>query len=86
MWAARTASSVSARDATLTATIEYGPVEVDADGEYCGYTPVDAELTPVAHAGRDATASFEATLAEARAALDARFECWHSERVASGMW
>jgi hypothetical protein len=86
IWTARHASSLSARDATLTATIEYGPVEVDDEGEYCGYTPVDAQLAPVASAGHDATASFEATLVEARGALDERFERWHSERVAAGLW
>ena len=85
MWTARHASSLSARDATLTATIEYGPVEVDDEGEYCGYTPVDAQLAPVARGG-GATVPFEATLADARAALDTRFERWHNERVALGLW
>ena len=74
VWSAREAASLSGRDATLSATIEYGPVEVrEEDGAYVGYTPVGLDLEPVAGVGH------EETLQEARDALDARFERWHAD-------
>ena len=47
VWDARERSSVSARDTRLSATVEYGPLELFG-GEYRGYTPVDLRLKPVA--------------------------------------
>ena len=75
VWTAREARSVSGRDAVLTATIEYGPVEIsDAGGtEYCGYTPVDLALEPVAKV------ELETTLDRARQRLEERFERWHAD-------
>ena len=75
VWSAREAASVSSRDSVVSATLEYGPVEVSAGGDYVGYTPVDLELRPVAREGHDET------LAAARDALDLRFERWHSAAV-----
>ena len=81
IWDAREASSLSGRDGHLSATIEYGPVEVrEDDGAYVGYTPVGADLTPVAGV------ALETTLVEARDALDRRFEEWHGQRLSLNKW
>ena len=79
VWDAREARSLSGRDNVLTATIEYGPIEIDGAGEYCGYTPVDLQLTPVTGVG------LEATLENARSRLDERFERWHSDAARRGI-
>ena len=77
VWDARERRSLSGRDAMVTATIEYGPVETSgvdhAPGDYCGYTPVDLGLAPVAGVG------LETTIARARDALGDRFERWHAD-------
>ena len=74
IWTAREKASISGRDATLTATIEYGPVELSDAGEYCGYTPVDVDLRPVAGVPH------EETLLRARDGVEERFRAWHGER------
>ena len=75
VWSAREASTLSGRDATLTATVEYGPVEMTSGGEYCGYTPVDLAMKPVAGVDLDVT------LRAARDGLEQRFERWHANSV-----
>lgn len=84
VWSAREAASISGRGRLQTATLEYGPPEVDEYGEYTpghlegreygeyvGYTPADLE-------GREVAGEpLEATLRKARAALDERWERWH---------
>ena len=75
IWGAREAASISGRDSTLTATIEYGPLELDAaSGEYGGYTPATLD-------GEAAVAGLthDETLRIARQALDERFARWHGE-------
>mmetsp|Transcript_41834 Transcript_41834/g.89262 ORF Transcript_41834/g.89262 Transcript_41834/m.89262 type:complete len:326 (-) Transcript_41834:302-1279(-) len=73
VWSAREASSISSRDSTLTANLEYGPVESDdSTGEYCGYTPVGLGGWPIA--GED----LDATIGKAATALRGRFESWHA--------
>ena len=57
----------------VTATIEYGPVEFSAAGEYCGYTPIDTHCAPVA------AASHHETLAEAATGIRERFASWHAD-------
>ena len=72
VWSAREAASISSRDSTVSATIEYGPLERDEGGEYVGYTPATWDGTEaVAGVGLDAT------LLIARDALDERFAHWH---------
>ena len=68
VWAVHEATSHSR---VITATVEYGPIEVAEDGEYVGYTPASMELKPVAGA------DFCTTLETARHALERRFELWH---------
>ena len=81
VWDAREAATLSGRDATLSATVEYGPVEVrDEDGAYVGYTPVGRDLEPIA--GVD----FESVLLEARGELGRRFEEWHGQRLSLHKW
>ena len=73
VWSARERMSISGRDATLSATLEYGPVEFAGPGheEYAGYTPVGLKAEPVSGL------SHEALLLTSRAALDDRFAAWH---------
>ena len=73
VWDARERSSISARDTRLSATVEYGPLELSTGGEYRGYTPVDLRLEPVAGV------ALETTLERARTRLAERFERWHAD-------
>ena len=80
-WSAREAASFSSRDAVLTATIEYGPVEMDASSkEYLGYTPVDRDGEPAWRLDH------EELLRASRDALDAQFQEWHSDSQRMAGW
>jgi len=71
-WAAAEARSLSSRDSTLTATVEYGPAELGEDGQVLAgsYSPLDLHGRHVSGVGLDDT------LAAAAAALRSRFERW----------
>lgn len=73
-WAAAEARSLSSRDSTLTATVEYGPAELGEDGQVLAgsYSPLDLHGRHVSGVGLDDT------LAAAAAALRSRFERWHA--------
>mmetsp|Transcript_16187 Transcript_16187/g.54508 ORF Transcript_16187/g.54508 Transcript_16187/m.54508 type:complete len:331 (+) Transcript_16187:152-1144(+) len=73
-WAAAEARSLSSRDSTLTATVEYGPAELGEDGQVLAgsYSPLDLHGRHVSGVGLDDT------LADAAAALRSRFERWHA--------
>jgi hypothetical protein len=67
-WAAAEARSLSSRDSTLTATVEYGPAELGEDGQVLAgsYSPLDLHGRHVSGVGLDDT------LAAAAAALRSR--------------
>ena len=48
--------------------------ELSDAGEYCGYTPVDVDLRPLAGVPH------EETLLRARDGVEERFRAWHGER------
>lgn len=54
----------------VTATVEYGPIEYDAHGNYAGYMPITADGLPCSGFTHDET------LARAATALRARFGDW----------
>lgn len=89
VWSAQEARAFGSRDSALTATVEYGPVEIDAGGECVGYTPVRRDES--SHSGvRDvevgAGERFEATLDTARRELSERFESWHADATRRTPW
>ena len=79
VWSAREAAAFSGRDAVLTATLEYGPPELDGT-EYVGYTPVDKA------GGPSSGLAHEDLLLRCRDALDSSFETWHGDSQRMGGW
>ena len=74
VWQTRSDASISSRDATPTATLEYGPPELDGAGQCVGYAPMRAP-----HAGH------EDVLRSGAAALREAFDEWHA-RPPPGYW
>ena len=73
VWDAAEARSRSSRGSVVTATVEYGPVEIDGCGENVGYTPLGLDGRPVAGV------EHEACLGSAAEQLRRRFEAWHAD-------
>lgn len=84
VWAAKEATSFSARDSIVTATVEYGPWDLDEAGENVGYAPsrpgfaVDPTGSPPEHL-------LDATIGRAATRLRDRFERWHTQAVWRGL-
>lgn len=72
IWSQQEASSLSGRGAVVTATVEYGPAELNAAGEEVGYAPSAGGAGP-----GGAERALEATIGRAAGRLRERFEQWH---------